>query len=93
MTTEKFVPIYSTAGLNNALLIKGLLNSFHISAHTSQESVGVTMGLTLGTLGEAWVYVPQSQVNQARAIIHAYENNEFDQPEDPENLLDSPDSN
>ena len=78
---EKFIPVYSATGLSNALLIKGLLNSFNIPAQTSQESAGVAMGLVLGPLGEALVYVPESMVADAASIIRAYENNELSMPE------------
>lgn len=79
--SEKFVPVYSATGLSNALLIKGLLNSFNIPAQTSQESAGIAMGLVLGPLGEALVYVPESMVSDATSIIQAYENNELYMPE------------
>jgi hypothetical protein len=86
MDSEKYVAVYATIGLSNALLIKGLLNSFNIPAETSQESAGIAMGLVLGPLGEAHVYVPESMLTDARSIIRAYENNELSLPENEESI-------
>ena len=89
--TEKYVPIYSANGINNALLIKNLLLSFNIPAETYQESAGISYGIVSGPLGQALVYVPETSVEDANAIIHAYENNEFAAPEetdDPSTELD-----
>lgn len=82
--TEKYVPIYSANGINNALLIKNLLLSFNIPAETYQESAGISYGIVSGPLGQALVYVPETSVEDANAIIHAYENNEFAAPEEPD---------
>jgi hypothetical protein len=86
MDSEKYVAVYATIGLSNALLIKGLLNSFNIPAETSQESAGIAMGLVLGPLGEAHVYVPESMLTDARSIIRAYENNELSLPGNEETI-------
>jgi len=82
--TDKYVPIYSAIGINNAILIKNLLVSFNIPAETYQESAGISYGIVSGPLGQALVYVPESCVEDANEIIHAYENNEFDTSEDNE---------
>ena len=82
--TEKYIPVYSANGINNAILIKNLLLSFNIPAETYQESAGVTYGIVSGPLGQALVYVSESSVEDANAIIRAYENNEFAAPEDEE---------
>ena len=82
--TEKYVPIYSAIGINNAILIKNLLISFNIPAETYQESAGISYGIVSGPLGQALIYVPESSVEDANAIIRAYENNEFDTSEDKE---------
>ncbi|MCD4673925.1 MAG: hypothetical protein K8R77_14785 [Anaerolineaceae bacterium] len=88
MMTEKYLPIYSTNGLNNAILIKSLLTSFNIPAKTYQESAGVAMGLVSGPLGQAFVYVPESLVADAKTVIQAYENNELAAPDAPEETKD-----
>jgi hypothetical protein len=82
--TEKYIPIYSANGINNAILIKNLLVSFNIPAETYQESAGISYGIVSGPLGQALVYVPANSVEDANAIIRAYENNEFASPDDPE---------
>ena len=82
--TKKYIPIYSANGINNAILIKNLLVSFNIPAETYQESAGITYGIVSGPLGQALVYVPESSVEDANAIIHAYENNEFVAPDEKE---------
>ncbi len=81
---EKYIPIYSANGINNAILIKNLLVSFNIPAETYQESAGISYGIISGPLGQALVYVPESSVEDANAIIHAYENNEFAAPDERE---------
>ncbi|MDX9864834.1 MAG: hypothetical protein RBT34_08520 [Anaerolineaceae bacterium] len=88
--TEKYIPIYSANGINNAILIKNLLVSFNIPAETYQESAGITYGIVSGPLGQALVYVPASHLEDANAIIRAYENNEFAAPD--ENIESSEDS-
>jgi len=75
--TDKYVPVYSANGINNAILIKNLLISFNIPAETWQESAGISYGIMSGPLGEAIVYVPASCIADAQSIIEAYENNEL----------------
>ena len=82
--TEKYIPIYSANGINNAILIKNLLVSFNIPAETYQESAGIAYGIVSGPLGQALVYVPESSVEDANAVIQAYENNEFAAPDEKE---------
>jgi hypothetical protein len=82
--TDKYVPIYSANGINNAILIKNLLVSFNIPAEAYQESAGISYGIVSGPLGQALVYIPESCIEDANAIIHAYDNDELSASEDDE---------
>lgn len=81
---EKYIKVYMTSGINNAILIQSLLSSFNIPAETSQESAGIAIGLTQGPLGLAYVYVPENYEEEAKKIIKAYENGELSEPSSPD---------
>jgi hypothetical protein len=52
-----------------ALVIKARLESEGLAAIVRQEALGVVLGLTVGPLGSAQVLTPQSQAEQALAIL------------------------
>ncbi|MBN1995604.1 MAG: DUF2007 domain-containing protein [Anaerolineae bacterium] len=59
------------ANLNpaEAAIIKGRLESEGIAALARQEAVGIVLGLTVGPLGSAQVWVPEPQAKQALALL------------------------
>jgi hypothetical protein len=52
-----------------AMIIKARLASEGLTAIVRQEALGVVLGLTVGPLGSAQVLTPQSQAEQALAIL------------------------
>lgn len=74
----KFVSIYSAAGLLEADMLKGFLEAQGLKVLLSQESVGRTLGLSAGTLGKVEVMVPEEQVAEAKRLLTAIENGEFE---------------
>lgn len=58
-----------TAGITPATIIAGRLEAEGIPAHAWQEGAGQAYGLTVGLLGDGYVMVPESYLEQARAIL------------------------
>ncbi len=79
---SSLTPIYQAGNKFEAETIRLLLESFEIPVELIGESVGKTMGLGGGPLGEVVVYVPANHVKEARDIIARMEKGEFE--------LDSP---
>lgn len=80
----KIVSIYSAAGLLEADMLKAFLESQGLTVFLSQESVGRTLGLSAGTLGKVDVLVPEEQVAEAKDLLTAIEDGDFDDFEDIE---------
>jgi hypothetical protein len=56
-------------GLAQAAIIQGRLEVEGIPARVNQEPAGVALGLTIGTLGQAEILVPEPLADQALAIL------------------------
>lgn len=69
--------VYYANGLLDAETIKLFLESQGIEAMITQESAGVTYGLTIGPLGEAKVLVPQMKVEEALLLLKQMEDGKF----------------
>ncbi len=61
--------VYHAEGRLEASMIRLYLESFGIRALASQESVGLTYGLTVGPLGVSKIYVPRESAADARRIL------------------------
>jgi hypothetical protein len=90
MMDEKYESVYVAFGSLDAQSVKLFLESNGIEAFVSQESAGLTYGLTIGPLGKAEVYVPVEQAEFARHILEMMEEGEFD-VEEGEEEYPSPD--
>lgn len=66
-----------TAGITPATIIVGRLQANGIPAHAWQEGAGQAYGLTVGLLGNGYVMVPETHLNQAKALLEE----EFDEEE------------
>jgi uncharacterized protein with HEPN domain len=91
--SEKYVQVYTANGILEAETIRAFLESMGIEAFVSQESVGMTYGLTVGPLGEARIYVPDDQVDQAIAALTEMEKGELNENaagQDQDDRLDDP---
>jgi hypothetical protein len=85
----KLTPVYSTEGQLEAEIIKGFLEAQGLNVVLSQESVGRTLGLSAGTLGEVMVLVPETQVEDAKNLLKAMERGDFEN-DIPDDLPDQP---
>lgn len=84
--------VYQAANKFEAETIRLLLDSFEIPVELIGESVGKTMGLGGGPLGEVSVFVQTSRKNEALDIIARMNNGEFDlDSSDNTNQTDNPD--
>ena len=77
----KLVSVFSAAGLLEADMLKAFLEAQGLKVILNQESVGRTLGLSAGTLGRVKVMVPEEQADEARALITAIEEGDFDDHE------------
>ena len=82
MEENKLVHVYTVLGPLQGKMIRAFLESKGITVMVSEESAGVAMGLEIGILGEARVYVPEAQVAEAREILAAMERGEYILPDD-----------
>lgn len=87
---SEYVLAYKATGHILAESIVGLLKSFGIDAFASQESAGITYGLTVGALGEARIYVPENQLADAQKLLEQMERGELQviAPDDSANIPD-----
>ncbi len=75
---ENFTLLESVSGSMQAQIIRSLLESRDIGVMLSQESAGAVFGLGVGPLAEVDVLVPQSQLDEARAILDEYYSGSLD---------------
>jgi hypothetical protein len=68
---DGFVVVYRAAGLAEAELIKGYLESEEIPTDLEYESVGPTYGFTMNGLGEVRVCVPTDYKAAAQSALAA----------------------
>lgn len=81
MSETKFVHVYTAEGHLAGEMVKLLLESFNIQAVLVQESAGATYGLTVGTLGESIILVPEEQAGDAIEILRSMEEGKLEQPD------------
>jgi hypothetical protein len=84
----ELVNVYTTAGELEAEMVKGFLEAQGIKVMLVQESIGRTLGLAAGRLGEVKVLVRDDQVNEAQKLLAAMEAGEF-----TDNVFTDPESN
>lgn len=73
--------LYRSYGLLDAKSIQILLESFNIKSQAYQESAGVALGLTVGGLGSANIYVKNEDFESAMKVITMMENGQLEMPE------------
>lgn len=73
-----FVKISTAYGDLDAEMLKGFLEAQGINVTLSQESLGKTYGLSVGSLGTVDVLVPEDQEADALNILAAMEAGEFE---------------
>jgi len=78
MTDERaFVHVYTANGMLHAETIRLFLSSQGIEAMATQESAGISHGLTIGPMGEARILVPSEQAEDALELLQAMEEGHF----------------
>ena len=65
----KWEVVTKTAGLAPAEIIAQRLQSEGIPARAWQEGAGQAFGLTVGLLGNGYVIVPETYLDQAKAVL------------------------
>jgi hypothetical protein len=70
----------------DAKSIQLLLESFNIKSKAYQESAGVAIGLTIGGLGSANIYVKDEDFENAQKIIALMEKGDLELPEIDDDL-------
>jgi len=83
----KLIQVYSTEGQLEGEMVKGFLEAQGLNVTLSQESIGRTLGLSAGRLGQVKVLVPESQVTAAVDLLEAMERGDFED-EDFSDFLD-----
>jgi len=83
------IQVYSTEGQLEAEMVKAFLESQGLKVVLSQESIGRTLGLSAGRLGQVKVLVPESQVKEATDLLEAMDRGDFEN----DNLSDLPNEN
>lgn len=85
--------LYRCYGMLDAKSIQLLLESFNIKSKAYQESAGVAIGLTIGGLGSANIYVKDEDFEDAQKIIALMEKGDLELPEIDDDLEFSDDEN
>ncbi len=86
---KKYKLLYRCYGMLDAKSIQLLLQSFNIESKAYQESAGVALGLTVGGLGSANIYVKNEDFDDAQRIISLMENGELELPDIDEDAVDN----
>lgn len=84
----KLVKVFTAAGYLESEMIKGFLQAQEIEVWLNQESVGRTLGLSGGPLGEVDVLVPEQQVDRAQEVLREMFRGEFELDEGQPDLPD-----
>jgi hypothetical protein len=75
--SDRLVVVYTTAGPGPAGIIRDMLEAAGIPATTSQEGAGAAYGLTVGTLGQVEILVPEEHAVEATRLLEAMERGEL----------------
>ena len=82
MEENKLVHVYTVSGRLQGEMILAFLEAKGITAMVSEEAAGIAYGLEIGVLGEAKVYVPEAQAEEAKEILAAMDRGEYELPDD-----------
>jgi hypothetical protein len=82
---EGMTLVHRTAGLLQAEVVKGRLESAGLRVMLDYESLGRVMGLTVDGLGEVRIFVPTEQAEDALALLQtSASDDELDAEQEPE---------
>ena len=91
--SSDYVPVYEASGMLAGESVRLMLEAKGIPAFVSQESAGITFGLTIGSLGRAKIYVPANRKEEARDILRDMEDGRLDAVPFTDDEEDSEDTN
>ncbi len=74
----RYVQVYRANGALEAEMIRNFLEAAGIPVRVFQESAGLTLGLTVGSLGEAMISVPESFETEAIKHLQAMKTGELE---------------
>ena len=74
MDELKWEVLTEVQGRLEAEFIKSYLEAQGIDVELFQESVGLTMGITIDGLGTVQIFVPKEQAADARQLMEEYNN-------------------
>ncbi|MEN4013188.1 MAG: DUF2007 domain-containing protein [Bellilinea sp.] len=80
--SREFEKIYTAYGLLEADMVRLMLEAAGIEVVTRRESAGAVYGLTVGSLGEVLLYVPEEQFAEATELLDAMENGKLETSDD-----------
>ena len=72
MKKEQWVPLTPPLEPAEAEILQGLLEAQGLTVYLAREGAGRALGLTVGPLGQARLYVPASQQQMAEEVYHDY---------------------
>lgn len=78
MTVEKWEVVEMVQGQLQAEILRGLLEAQGLQVWLNQEGAGAAYGISVGPLGTVEVLVPTSSLEQARQVLDAYYQGEFE---------------
>lgn len=78
MNQVEYVEVYSASGQLEADMIRLMLEAAGLHIITRQESAGAVYGLTVGPMGEVRILVPESEVQEANALLDAMESGKLE---------------
>ena len=79
---EGMTLVHRAAGLLQAEVVKGRLESAGLRVLLDYESLGRVMGLTVDGLGEVRIFVPTEQAQDAQALLESSADDELATDED-----------
>lgn len=88
----KLVSVFKAAGQLEAYMIKAFLEAHDVPVELNQESIGKTIGLSAGLLGEVDVLVSDTMSEQAKRLLKDMFDGKFTLTDDEEIHKNDPDS-
>lgn len=76
---ENWEVVESVQGQLQAEIFRGLLEAQGLHVWLNQEGAGAAYGINVGPLGTVEILVPSSELEQARQILDAYYEGEFEE--------------
>jgi len=80
MDKPKWVVATKVAGELQAELMRGLLEAQGVRVYLAMEGAARAIGITVGSLGEVDLMVPETELEEALDIINSYHRGEFEEP-------------